>query len=186
MNDSIHLGRLAGIRVGAHWSLLVVFALLTWSLATGLLPSEVPDRSPVAYLVIAVVTTLLFFVSLLAHEMAHALLARRLGMRGGSPAWIVRGTPIVLTVLAGLAGLLSAIFAGYFALVYFIVSSQNAARTSTRTPPSRARRPGETERIQCTSPVTGSACDPEAVSRQGRTSSSVGVAPPELFGPWPT
>ena len=58
----------------------------------------------------------------------HALLVRLLAsMRGGSPAWIVRGTPIVLTVLTGLAGLLSAIFAGYSVLVYFIVSSQNAA-----------------------------------------------------------
>lgn len=58
----------------------------------------------------------------------HAVLARFLaGMRGGSAAWIVQGTPIVLTVLTGLAGLLSVIFAGYFALVYFVVSSQNAA-----------------------------------------------------------
>ena len=92
MNDSIHLGRLAGIRVGAHWSLLVVFALLTWSLATGLLPSAVPAGSPAAYLLIAVATTLLFFASLLAHEMAHALLARRLGIEiEGITLWLFGG-----------------------------------------------------------------------------------------------
>ena len=44
----------------------------------------------------------------------HALLARFVaGLRGGSPAWIVSGTPIVLIVLTGLAGFLSLIFAGY-------------------------------------------------------------------------
>src|SRR5215472_16831975 len=44
----------------------------------------------------------------------HSLLARFVaGMPGGSPAWIVRGTPIVLIVLTGLAGFLSLIYAGY-------------------------------------------------------------------------
>ena len=58
----------------------------------------------------------------------HALLARFVaGLQGGSPAWIVRGTRIVLTVLTGLAGFRSVIFAGYSALVYFLVNSQNSA-----------------------------------------------------------
>jgi len=58
----------------------------------------------------------------------HALLARFVaGMRGGSPAWIVRGTPIVLIVLTGLAGFLSLIYAGYSTLVYFLVNSQNSS-----------------------------------------------------------
>jgi hypothetical protein len=58
----------------------------------------------------------------------HSLLARFVaGLRGGSPAWIVRGTPIVLIVLTGLAGFLSLIYAGYSTLVYFLVNSQNSA-----------------------------------------------------------
>jgi len=58
MNDSIHLGRLAGIRIGANWSLLVVFALITWSLASAQLPLEAPHQAA-AYWTVAVVTALL-------------------------------------------------------------------------------------------------------------------------------
>jgi Zn-dependent protease/CBS domain-containing protein len=92
MNDSIHLGRLAGIRVGAHWSLLVVFALITWSVATGLLPVEVPGQPAAAYWTVAVITAVLFFASLLAHEMGHALLARSLGIEiEGITLWLFGG-----------------------------------------------------------------------------------------------
>ncbi len=35
MNENISLGRIAGIHVGFNWSLLVIAALIAWSLATG-------------------------------------------------------------------------------------------------------------------------------------------------------
>jgi Zn-dependent protease/CBS domain-containing protein len=92
VNDSVHLGRLAGIRVGAHWSLLVVFALIAWSLAVGLLPGAAPHQPAAAYWAVALVTAVLFFASLLAHEMAHALLARRLGLEiEGITLWLFGG-----------------------------------------------------------------------------------------------
>ncbi|HEY7199260.1 MAG TPA: hypothetical protein VIC57_03560 [Candidatus Dormibacteraeota bacterium] len=57
----------------------------------------------------------------------HSLLARFVtGLRGGSPAWIMQGTSIVLVVLTGLAGFLSLIIGGYSALVYFLVNTQNS------------------------------------------------------------
>src|SRR6266508_1334737 len=102
MNDSIQLGRLAGIRIGAHWSLLVVFALLTWSLAADQLPSEVPGQQTGAYLVAALITTVLFFGSLLAHEMGHALLARRLGIEiEGITLWLFGGVAKLRAEAAG-------------------------------------------------------------------------------------
>jgi Zn-dependent protease len=92
MNDSIHLGRLAGIRIGAHWSLLVVFALITWSLATAQLPVQAPGQPVAAYWLVAAITALLFFGSLLAHEMGHALLARSLGIEiEGITLWLFGG-----------------------------------------------------------------------------------------------
>jgi len=92
VNDSIHLGRLAGIRIGAHWSLLVVFALIAWSLAAGQLPGEVPHQPTAAYWAVALVTAILFFASLLAHEMGHALVARRLGLEiEGITLWLFGG-----------------------------------------------------------------------------------------------
>ena len=77
MDDSIRLGRILGIKVGMNWSLLIVFWLISWSLAGAQLPSEHPGYGIIEYWTAGVTTAFVFFVSLLAHEMAHALMARR-------------------------------------------------------------------------------------------------------------
>ena len=45
VNLSIELGRIAGIKIGINWSWLVVFALIVWSLAAGVSPSQNPGPS---------------------------------------------------------------------------------------------------------------------------------------------
>lgn len=80
MNESIRLGRIAGIPVGLNWSLLAVFWLLSWSLASEALPSSAPGHSSGAYWAVAVTTTVLFYATLLAHELAHSLVSRRNGI----------------------------------------------------------------------------------------------------------
>lgn len=77
MGARITLGKIWGIPIGLHWSLLLVFALLTWSLATGYLPNSYPDLDPVARWIIAAVTSVLFFLSILLHELGHAWVALR-------------------------------------------------------------------------------------------------------------
>lgn len=92
MDENLRLGRIAGIRVGMSWSLLVVFWLITWSLATEAFPREAPGRSDAAYWITGVVAAVLFFSSLLAHEMGHALLARRSGIAvEGITLWLFGG-----------------------------------------------------------------------------------------------
>jgi Zn-dependent protease/CBS domain-containing protein len=81
MKQTVRLGRVAGIPVGAHWSVLVIMMLLAQSLAMVVLPAAAPGRSWWIYWLVAVVTAALFLASLLAHEVAHALVARRYGMR---------------------------------------------------------------------------------------------------------
>jgi Zn-dependent protease len=77
MGSSLTLGRIAGIRVGVHWSWLVVFALLVWTLSTGVFDATNPDLSEGVRLGAALVASLLFFVSVLLHELGHAFQARR-------------------------------------------------------------------------------------------------------------
>jgi len=60
-----------------HWSWLVVFALMVWTLSTGILPETNPDLSDGAHLAMAVVAAALFFASVLLHEVGHAVQARR-------------------------------------------------------------------------------------------------------------
>jgi Zn-dependent protease/CBS domain-containing protein len=77
MGPSLLLGSIAGIRIGVHWSWLVVFALLVWTLSTGVFPDTNPDLGDGTRLAIAFVAAVLFFVSVLLHELGHAFQARR-------------------------------------------------------------------------------------------------------------
>jgi Zn-dependent protease len=89
---TVRVGRIAGIEVALHWSLAIVFALIVWTLAGQVLPSVVPDQSQSAYWIVSAVAGLLFYVSLLSHEMGHALVARRFGVKvDGITLWIFGG-----------------------------------------------------------------------------------------------
>jgi len=92
MTTSLELGRIFGIRIGINWSWIVVFALIAWTLAVGVFPSTNPGFSDGAYIAMAIVAALLFFLSLLAHELGHALQARREGMEiDGITLWLFGG-----------------------------------------------------------------------------------------------
>src|SRR5918992_2453774 len=92
MRDTFTLGRIAGVRFGLNWSWLVVFALIVWTLATGIFPETNPGFSDGAYVAMALVAALLFFTSLLLHEFGHALQARREGMEiEGITLWLFGG-----------------------------------------------------------------------------------------------
>ncbi|HEY8862810.1 MAG TPA: site-2 protease family protein [Candidatus Dormibacteraeota bacterium] len=92
MNASVRVGRIVGIEVGLHWSLAIVFVLIVWTLAGQVLPSVVPDQQQSAYWLVSVIAVFLFYVSLLSHEMGHALVARRLGVKvDGITLWIFGG-----------------------------------------------------------------------------------------------
>jgi Zn-dependent protease len=92
MDASLRLGRVAGIEVGLHWSLAIVFVLIVWTLAGQIFPAIVPDQGQSAYWTVSVLAALLFYISLLAHEMGHALVARSLGVSvEGITLWIFGG-----------------------------------------------------------------------------------------------
>lgn len=92
MNESLSLGRIAGIRVGLNWSLVVVIALIAWTLATGSFPAAAPGQSSGAYWAAGIVAAIIFLASLLAHELAHSVVAQRLGVRvDGITLWLFGG-----------------------------------------------------------------------------------------------
>jgi Zn-dependent protease/predicted transcriptional regulator len=92
VQDSFSIGRIAGIRIGVNWSWLIAFALIVWTLATGIFPSENPVLEDVKYVAMAFVAAVLFFLSLLLHELGHAFEARREGMEiEGVTLWLFGG-----------------------------------------------------------------------------------------------
>ena len=92
MNENVSLGRIAGIHVGLNWSLLVVAGLIAWSLATGLLPAASPGHTSGAYWTAGIVSAFVYLACLLAHELAHSVVAMRRGIRvEGITLWLFGG-----------------------------------------------------------------------------------------------
>ncbi len=92
MNDSVSLGRIRGIHVGVNWSVLVLTALLVWTLAAAIFPQSAPGLSPAAYLTMALIGAVLFLASILLHELGHAFQARREGLPiDGITLWLFGG-----------------------------------------------------------------------------------------------
>lgn len=89
---SIRLGRIAGVPVGLSWSLLIVAGVFALGLAEGRFPSSDPGHPTAAYWVAASVTVVLFFASILGHELSHAIVARRHGIPvEGITLWLLGG-----------------------------------------------------------------------------------------------
>jgi Zn-dependent protease/CBS domain-containing protein len=92
VSDGFEIGRIAGIRISVHWSWLVVFVLITWTLAASVFPDQNPGLSDATYVAMAVAAAVLFFAALLAHELGHAYQARREGMEiDGISLWLFGG-----------------------------------------------------------------------------------------------
>lgn len=76
---SVWIARVAGVRLYAHWSLLIIFALIAVSLGGRVFPAWHPEWSAFTSWTIAVSAALLFLASIAVHELAHALVGRRQG-----------------------------------------------------------------------------------------------------------
>lgn len=133
IKQSIIVGKIFGIPVGLDYSWFLVFVLFTWSFATNYYPSQFKNWSLTLYWVMGVVTALIFFASVLLHELGHSWVSLRykipvtnitLFIFGGisqisdepesasSQFWITIVGPLVSLALAGLFALLSLIFSG--------------------------------------------------------------------------
>ncbi|MBI3687142.1 MAG: site-2 protease family protein [Actinobacteria bacterium] len=92
MTASFRLARIVGVDVGVNWSVLVIFMLIATSLSAGRLPADYPDHSAWAYGIAGTSAAVVFFLGLLAHELSHAVVARRNGLSvEGITLWMFGG-----------------------------------------------------------------------------------------------
>ncbi len=80
MTARIRLGRLFGIPIGVQPAWLVIVALIAWSLGAGYYPEQDPGIAAPAAYALGLASALLLFAGVLAHELGHALVARRRGV----------------------------------------------------------------------------------------------------------
>ena len=92
MSGTLRVGRIFGVPIGLHWSLLGIGLLLTLNMANGNLPLAHPGHETWIYWAVAGATTAIFFAAVLAHEVGHALVARRHGVGvEGIDLWLLGG-----------------------------------------------------------------------------------------------
>lgn len=77
--QEIDLFKVAGVQIAIDYSWLIIFALVLWSLSAGYFPALHPGNTYIEYWIVGLVATLLFFASIVTHELSHAVVANRLG-----------------------------------------------------------------------------------------------------------
>lgn len=78
--------------VAVNWSVLVIFGLIAWGLSANQLPRQYPGRPVWEYVLVGVAAAVVFFLGLLAHEVSHAVVARRNGLPvKGITLWLFGG-----------------------------------------------------------------------------------------------
>ena len=130
MKSSFNLGKIMGIPIGIHYSWLIIFFLITATFGQYFFPWLYPDWSTPVYWIVALCTSFLFFASLIAHELAHSLVAVRKGIevKGitlfifGGAARISREATVASTelLMAGAGPVASVALAGVFALIWLL------------------------------------------------------------------
>ena len=127
---AIPIGKVAGIPIYLDYSWFIIFFLLVYTIGFYLMPAAYPGLSEFEYLLIGVVTALLFFGSLLLHELAHCIVAKRNGMTirkitlfllgGVSDLEDEPNDPVVELNVAAAGPLTSLAVAAIFFVVWFI------------------------------------------------------------------
>jgi Zn-dependent protease len=80
MRSGFGIGKIFGINIHVDWSWVFIFLLVTWNLAGAIFPSLHPDWGLGLNIAVGIAASLLFFLSILLHELAHSLVAKARGL----------------------------------------------------------------------------------------------------------
>ena len=78
---SMTVAKIKGIRIKIHYTFIIIFVMVTWSLSTYLIPTLIPGLSFAVNLYIAVAGATVLFSSVILHELAHSIMAIRYGIK---------------------------------------------------------------------------------------------------------
>jgi Zn-dependent protease len=92
VQDTLKLGRLVGVKIGANWSLFALAAIVAYFLATSRLPADALGYTDSGYWLAGVLTAVALLAGVLVHEVAHAVAAQRAGLHvDGITLWFMGG-----------------------------------------------------------------------------------------------
>src|ERR687887_377924 len=78
---SLQIAKIKGIPIRLHFTLIIVFFLITWTLAGSLMPEIHPGLTRTEYWIIGILGASTSFISILLHELAHSVVALRYGLK---------------------------------------------------------------------------------------------------------
>lgn len=78
---SLQVGKIYQIPIRLHFSLVLVFFLIAWTLAYGFMPQYSPGMNQVNYWIMSITGTIVLFLSVLLHELSHSIVAKSYGIR---------------------------------------------------------------------------------------------------------
>lgn len=81
MKDTVRLGRIVGVPVGLNWSLVAIVVLFAFGLADNRFPYDAPGYGREAYVIAGALTAVALLGAVLLHELGHAVVARRSGLK---------------------------------------------------------------------------------------------------------
>lgn len=79
--NGFSIGRVLGFKLSVDFSWFIILFLAIWLFSAGVFPQQLPGLGRVVYVTMGVVGALLFFISLVGHELAHSLVARGKGIQ---------------------------------------------------------------------------------------------------------
>lgn len=136
LKSGIPIGKLFGISLRLHYSWFFIFALITWALAANYFPSTQPTWSLSMKIGAGLITSFLFFGSVLFHELMHSLVALREGIQIQSITLFILGGVSQMTgepktardeFRMAIAGPVSSlVLGGIFLGIYFALRSNTA------------------------------------------------------------
>jgi len=135
LRSSIQIAKIGGIAINIHVSWILIFILVTWTLAGSYFPLNYPDWSLPLYWMVGLATSVLFFVSVLLHELAHSFVARARGLPVRDITLFLFGgvsqigeepqTPGTEFVMALVGPLTSIVLGALFGAVWFLARGTN-------------------------------------------------------------
>ena len=144
---SVQIGKIKGIGIKLHFTLVIAFGLFVWTISTYFMPQYVPDLSQTDYWFLGIVSTILLFFAILLHELSHSLMSQRYGIPVRSITLFIFGGVSDISrepksahkefTIAIIGPITSFLIAGIFAVVLVslrgpeFISIENASLTKT-------------------------------------------------------
>lgn len=137
---SLQIGHIKGISIRLHFTLIITFFLIDWTLSTYFMPDYVKGLTSVQYWVMGSVGTGLLFLSILLHELAHSMVAKKYDIPVRSITLFIFGgvsdiakepkdfhQEFKMSIVGPLA---SFALSALFGLFYWLISNDHASGTS--------------------------------------------------------